>query len=239
MRTTFDWRRGLFYAVLIGGGAALAISAGMFFANSPELPWMPLIALSHAATWGGIAFVLMAVKPAGTTTTVLKRPTVVEWFVEMLWRTMAGFFVAIVGATVVELAVVGMMYTVYGSVVPPPSAFDSWESLIGFCSDLAALAGAFVGAMTGAWMSRGQLLATSIGGSVFGACLGAASGAVMMISMNGGWPSILYVGIGSGAISGVAGAIFARTFLPPVPTDPIPAELSTAIEVRRGRNGVD
>ena len=52
MRTTFDWRRGLFYGALIGGGIAVAISAAMFFTNSRELPSLPLIAIRLSGFMG-------------------------------------------------------------------------------------------------------------------------------------------------------------------------------------------
>ena len=232
MRTTFNGRRGLFYGTLIGGGIAAAIVAAMFFTNSRELRDAPFIAVGAGLSWGSIAFVLGALKTAGSQPAELTRPTIAEWIVEMIWRTFVGLFVGVFCATIVEAAGVAVLVAVYGDVVVPASALMTWKMRLGWSIALAAMVGSLVGAMTGAWICRGRIPSTPIRGSVFGICLGSVTG---IVSPFFDVPTFLFVSLGSGAISGIAGGIIARMLIPPPPTNPLPADLSTAIESRPSR----
>jgi hypothetical protein len=233
MRITFNARRGLLFGGIIGGGVAVSVAAGMYFTNSRELKDAPLIAACLGASWGAVAFVLGAMKPLDTKPIELTRPTVAERIVDVFWRTLVGFFVAWIAVMVVEAATIVAEYAIYGDVVPPARGTLTWQWQLGFGASVAAVTGGAVGGLVGAWICRGRVLTTAIRGSLFGVCLAYLSGAIGSLIVN--WHMLLVISIGSGVVSGIVGALLARTFILPAARTRPAEELSTAIEAPRSQ----
>ena len=203
MRTTFNWRRGFVYSALVGAGMIVAFLAGLL----GNLEAFAVCAIT--ATLGSIAFAFGATNSKSFEWT---QPALLEWIRDMIWRTIVGSFVGAISVLVVVTAYVAISIAAGVDLI----SRDRQTWLLGEATAIAAGSGALVGAMVGAWISRGRTLSTSIRGSAFGICLGCATGWIASRAIS--WVTYISLAYMFGLISGVVGAIFARRFMRPMTT---------------------
>jgi hypothetical protein len=141
------------------------------------------------------------VRVEGLQETILRRAG------SFFYRTVVGFLVGVLAASVVDLVGIGLACVVYGDLDKTIKAASrdriAWFSTTVF---LTASTASWVGALVGAWLCPGGGRPTAVRGSIFGTSLGLVTGAFAATVLK---PDALIASLEAGALVGVFGAVLA------------------------------